>query len=97
MQRNYLKRVEGDKINTLLTSAAYNMKTWMIRRRVSISDVLRFFGCSVTVLTLEFYKSQESTKMGNFKDQLSNSIVMAFIIAKEPIEMERPQPKGFLS
>jgi IS5 family transposase len=29
MRRNYLKGVSGDKINTILAAAAYNMMKWM--------------------------------------------------------------------
>ena len=29
MLRNYLKGIEGDKINTLLAAAAYNIKKWI--------------------------------------------------------------------
>ena len=36
MLRNYLKGVNGDKINTLLAASAYNMKKWMNRMREKI-------------------------------------------------------------
>jgi len=46
MLRNYLKGTEGDKINTLLAAAAYNMKKWMVRQRAFIFVFIRnfFFG-----------------------------------------------------
>ena len=42
MLRNYLKGTQGDKINTLLAAAAYNMKKWMARHRHLIFVFLRF-------------------------------------------------------
>lgn len=36
MLRNYLKGVNGDKINTLLAASAYNMKKWMNQMREKI-------------------------------------------------------------
>ena len=33
MMRNYLSGTAGDKINTLLAAAAYNMKKWMRYKR----------------------------------------------------------------
>jgi IS5 family transposase len=41
MLRNYLKGTEGDKINTLLAAAAYNMKKWMVRQRAFIFVFIR--------------------------------------------------------
>jgi len=42
MLRNYLKGTLGDKINTLMAAAAYNMKKWMALRKASIFILLRF-------------------------------------------------------
>jgi hypothetical protein len=39
MLRNYLSGVAGDKIKTLLTAAAYNMKKWM---RLKREELLNF-------------------------------------------------------
>jgi IS5 family transposase len=39
MRRNYLKGVAGDKINTILAAAAYNMMKWM---RVKQQEILDF-------------------------------------------------------
>jgi len=39
MIRNYLSGTAGDKINTLLAAAAYNMKKWM---RLKREDLLNF-------------------------------------------------------
>jgi hypothetical protein len=36
MLRNYLKGTAGDKINTLLAAAAYNMMKWMRMKREEI-------------------------------------------------------------
>lgn len=66
MLRNYLKGVEGDKINTLLASAAYNMKTWMIRRRKSIFDVLRFLFSQPPILAPVFMQISGIKKNGDF-------------------------------
>jgi len=38
MRRNYLKGVSGDKINTLLAAAAYNMMKWMRLKQQEIFD-----------------------------------------------------------
>jgi hypothetical protein len=38
MRRNYLKGVSGNKINTLLAAAAYNMMKWMRLKQQEIFD-----------------------------------------------------------
>jgi transposase, IS5 family len=44
MMRNYLSGTAGDKINTLLTAAAYNMKKWMrLKRQEILSLIFRWF------------------------------------------------------
>lgn len=50
MLRNYLKGAQGDKINTLLAAAAYNMKKWMARHRHLIFVFLRFLFFRTQVL-----------------------------------------------
>ena len=40
MRRNYLKGVSGDKINTLLAAAAYNMMKWMRLKQQEILDFI---------------------------------------------------------
>lgn len=40
MIRNYLSGTAGDKINTLLAAAAYNMKKWMRLKRQEILDLI---------------------------------------------------------
>ena len=50
MLRNYLKGTQGDKINTLLAAAAYNMKKWMARHRHLIFVFLRFLFFRTQVL-----------------------------------------------
>lgn len=42
MLRNYLKGTQGDKTNTYLAAAAYNMKKWMARRKADIFVFVRF-------------------------------------------------------
>ena len=42
MLRNYLKGALGDKTNTFLAAAAYNMKKWMARQRDIIFVFIRF-------------------------------------------------------
>jgi IS5 family transposase len=43
MLRNYMKGTQGDKINTLLAAAAYNMKKWMAKRKAEIFVLNRNF------------------------------------------------------
>jgi transposase, IS5 family len=38
MIRNYLSGTAGDKINTLLAAAAYNMREWMNLKRLKVID-----------------------------------------------------------
>lgn len=40
MRRNYLKGVSGDKINTVLAAAAYNMMKWMRLKQQEIFDFI---------------------------------------------------------
>ncbi len=40
MRRNYLKGVSGDKINTILAAAAYNMMKWMRMKQQEIFDLI---------------------------------------------------------
>lgn len=40
MRRNYLKGVSGDKINTILAAAAYNMMKWMRLKQQEILDFI---------------------------------------------------------
>jgi len=40
MRRNYLKGVSGDKINTILAAAAYNMMKWMRLKQQEIFDLI---------------------------------------------------------
>src|SRR4030042_2172284 len=40
MRRNYLKGVSGDKINTMLAAAAYNMMKWMRLKQQEIFDFI---------------------------------------------------------
>jgi IS5 family transposase len=40
MQRNYLSGTAGDRINTLLAAAAYNMKKWMRLEKQKILDLI---------------------------------------------------------
>jgi len=40
MRRNYLKGVSGDKINTILAAAAYNMMKWMRLKQQEIFDFI---------------------------------------------------------
>lgn len=40
MRRNYLKGVSGDKINTVLAAAAYNMMKWMRLKQKEIFDFI---------------------------------------------------------
>ena len=40
MRRNYLKGVSGDKINTILAAAAYNMMKWMRLKQQEIFDII---------------------------------------------------------
>jgi IS5 family transposase len=40
MRRNYLKGVSGDKINTVLAAAAYNMMKWMRLKQQKIFDFI---------------------------------------------------------
>ena len=40
MRRNYLKGVSGDKINTILAAAAYNMMKWMRWKQQEIFDLI---------------------------------------------------------
>jgi IS5 family transposase len=40
MRRNYLKGVSGDKINTILAAAAYNMMKWMRLKKQEIFDLI---------------------------------------------------------
>jgi IS5 family transposase len=40
MRRNYLKGVSGDKINTILAAAAYNMMKWMRWKQQEIFDFI---------------------------------------------------------
>jgi IS5 family transposase len=49
MLRNYLKGVNGDKINTLLAASAYNMKKWMamIRQEILLALFGRLFWRSI--------------------------------------------------
>ena len=42
MLRNYLKGPQGDKTNTFLAAAAYNMKKWMARRKAELFVFVRF-------------------------------------------------------
>jgi len=44
MLRNYLKGTAGDKTNTLLAAAAYNMMKWMrLKRQEILSLIFRWF------------------------------------------------------
>jgi len=51
MRRNYLKGVSGDKINTILAAAAYNMMKWMRLKQQEILDFIfwLFFRPSILV------------------------------------------------
>jgi hypothetical protein len=40
MIRNYLSGTAGDKINTLLAAAAYNMRKWMRLKRQEILNLI---------------------------------------------------------
>jgi IS5 family transposase len=40
MRRNYLKGVSGDKINTILAAAAYNMMKWMRMKQQEFFDLI---------------------------------------------------------
>ncbi|MBN1639472.1 MAG: hypothetical protein JW866_10920 [Ignavibacteriales bacterium] len=42
MRRNYLKGVSGDKINTILAAAAYNMMKWMRWMRWKQQEIFDF-------------------------------------------------------
>ncbi len=65
MHRNYLSGTEGDKINTLLASAAYNMKTWMLRVRKNIFVLLRIlFNHPIFVLSPNMQISVSAEKWG---------------------------------
>jgi hypothetical protein len=55
MISNYLSGTAGDKINTLLEAAAYNMKEWM---RLKREDLLNFF--YVEFSTYSFGRSEIS-------------------------------------
>jgi IS5 family transposase len=62
MLRNYLKGTQGDKINTLLAAAAYNMKKWMARRRAEIIVFLRFLLFPGLELVPDYAESSGSIK-----------------------------------
>lgn len=49
MLRNYLKGTQGDKINTLMAAAAYNMKKWMAKRKAEIFILIRFLFFSTPI------------------------------------------------
>jgi len=61
MLRNYLKGIEGDKINTLLAAAAYNMKKWMVRQRAFVFVFIRKFFPAL-VLVPSYMKTSEMSK-----------------------------------
>jgi transposase, IS5 family len=50
MLRNYLSGTAGDKINTLLAAAAYNMKKWMRLEKQKILDLIFCWICQQLIL-----------------------------------------------
>jgi len=62
MLRNYLKGVLGDKTNTFLAAAAYNMKKWMIRQRDIIFVFIRFLFFRTEVLVPVYAEISGVTK-----------------------------------
>jgi len=65
MLRNYLSGVLGDKVNTLMAAAAYNMKLWMIRQRESIFYFIRFLFLQPPILILGYNKTVGSKENGD--------------------------------
>jgi IS5 family transposase len=51
MRRNYLKGVSGDKINTVLAAAAYNIMKWMSLKQQEILDLIYWLFFRPTFLT----------------------------------------------
>jgi len=60
MLRNYLKGVKGDRINTILAAADYNMKKWMARHRHLIFVFIGFLVFRTEVLVRFMQESPES-------------------------------------
>jgi len=64
MLRNYLKGSQGDKTNTFLAAAAYNMKKWMARRKAEIFVFARFLFFPAQVLASVIIEISGKRKIG---------------------------------
>lgn len=64
MIRNYLSGSAGDKINTLLAAAAYNMRKWMRIEKQKLLDLIFGWIYERLVLSLVIFKPAEYKKNG---------------------------------
>ena len=65
MRRNYLKGVSGDKINTVLAAAAYNMMKWMRLKQQEIFDFIFWLFYRPHFLVLEKISSWKFLKISS--------------------------------
>ncbi len=65
MRRNYLKGVSGDKINTILAAAAYNMMKWMRLKQQEIFDFIFWLFYRPYILIPEKISSREFRKISS--------------------------------
>ena len=65
MRRNYLKGVSGDKINTILAAAAYNMMKWMRLKQQEIFDFIFWLFYRPYILIPKKISSREFRKISS--------------------------------